>query len=176
MDTIDRINQYRDLCRHKYAPVVVKKQRSANTSVLYVAIRAKKEECATIKADRELLPFVAEDLINHNIITDISQVDAVLLCGDLSKFKKYAKLVYKFPLRKIDVRNRVEEQFRLYTKTAEQQKNLMLNFNLCPTAELSWKSVLEKIGTNYGLLLKIKIIDTSDKDKLDELVKKFNNK
>jgi len=33
----------------------------------------------------------------------------------------------------------------------------MLNFNLCPTAELSWKSVLEKIGTNYGLLLKIKI-------------------
>jgi hypothetical protein len=176
MDTIDRINEYRDKGRIPYTPVVVKKQSSREKSVLYVAIKATQDQCKEIKSQNTLLSFVSEDLLSNNIITDIEQIEKVLLCGDLSKFKKYSKLVYKFPLRKVDVRNRVEEQFRLYTKTMQQQRDLMLMINLCPTAELSWKSVLEKLGTNYGLLLKVVVTNPEialEKQKLEELVKKY---
>ena len=157
MDTIDRINQYRDRCRIPYAPVIVKKLNNGIYTTLYVAVKAKKEECATIRHDRALLPIVIQDLKSFNIIKDEEEIKAILTCGDLSKFKHYSKFVYKYPLRKVDVRNRREEQFRLYTKSAEQQRELMLSINLCPTAELSWKSVLTKIGTEYGLFLKIQI-------------------
>ena len=157
METIDRINQYRDRCRIPYAPVIVKKLNNGIVSTLYVAVKARQEECATIRHDKTLLPVIIEDLKKFEIIKNEDEIKAILACGDLSKFKHYSKFVYKYPLRKVDVRNRVEEQFRLYTKSAEKQREMMLVLNLCPTAELSWKSVLAKLGTQYGLFLKIQI-------------------
>ena len=157
MDSIERNNNYRDRCRIPYAPVIVKKLNNGIVSTLYVAVKARQEECATIRHDKALLPIIIEDLKKFEIIKNEDEVKAILACGDLSKFKHYSKFVYKYPLRKVDVRNRVEEQFRLYTKSAEKQREMMLMLNLCPTAELSWKSVLTKLGTQYGLFLKIQI-------------------
>ena len=157
MDSIERNNNYRDRYRIPYAPVIVKKLNNGIVSTLYVAVKARQEECATIRHDKTLLPVIIEDLKKFEIIKNEDEVKAILACGDLSKFKHYSKFVYKYPLRKVDVRNRVEEQFRLYTKSAEKQREMMLMLNLCPTAELSWKSVLTKLGTQYGLFLKIQI-------------------
>ena len=157
MDSIERNNNYRDRCRIPYAPVIVKKLNNGIVSTLYVAVKARQEECATIRHDKTLLPVIIEDLKKFEIIKNEDEIKAILACGDLSKFKHYSKFVYKYPLRKVDVRNRVEEQFRLYTKSAEKQREMMSMLNLCPTAELSWKSVLTKLGTQYGLFLKIQI-------------------
>lgn len=157
MDSIERNNNYRDRCRIPYAPVIVKKLNNGIVSTLYVAVKARQEECATIRHDKTLLPVIIEDLKKFEIIKNEDEIKAILACGDLSKFKHYSKFVYKYPLRKVDVRNRVEKQFRLYTKSAEKQREMMLMLNLCPTAELSWKSVLTKLGTQYGLFLKIQI-------------------
>lgn len=157
MDSIERNNNYRDRCRIPYAPVIVKKLNNGIVSTLYVAVKARQEECVTIRHDKTLLPVIIEDLKKFEIIKNEDEIKAILACGDLSKFKHYSKFVYKYPLRKVDIRNRVEEQFRLYTKSAEKQREMMLMLNLCPTAELSWKSVLTKLGTQYGLFLKIQI-------------------
>lgn len=156
MDSIERNNKYREKCRITPSPVIVKKQKKDKVTIQYVVVGCSKEIIKEMLDKKLLHSSILLTLQTHNLNYTEEQIESVVFCGDLSKFTQYDKLVYKFPMRKRDILEKKSEQFRLYTHTLDYQKNLMYNINLCTSASASWKSVITKVGSNYGIILKIK--------------------
>lgn len=154
--SIDIINKYRERTAIKNSSCIIKKKSNEFFNLLYIATKATKEEIDILLKTRELPITIITSLISENIITNKKEIEEVLYYGDLNLFTNYKRLVYQFPLRKIDIVNRKEPQFRLYSRTLEYQKSMMFTINLCPTSELSWKSVIDKVGNSTGLILKIR--------------------
>lgn len=168
MDTIERINAYNLKKAIIHEPVTVSKKSSNSVQILYVVVGEQEEVINNIIKNQRLDNTIYNILLNNNIITEKAQVDSVIYCGKLIEFTSYTQFVYKFPQRRIDIRERKEEQYRLYTSTLAHQKEYSSHLNICPTAKQSWGSVIKKVGKDYGLLLKIRInlIPKTDGDTL----------
>lgn len=157
MDSIKRNNEYREKSRVEPAPVVIKKRTKGNIQLLYIVVGCTKE------STEEML---SKQLFDQSILTTLHQhghkyfeadIEQVLYCGNLKKFQHYEQFVYQFPLRKVDIREKKEPQYRYYAQPLEYQRNLIGSINLCNSPKKSWESVVLKVGAEYGVLLKIKI-------------------
>ena len=157
MDSIEKINNYNLRYSTHTNTVVLKKKNLETKIVFYILVASYPEELNTINSTKELTRNLYEILKDNKHITLDENVKSVLYCGNLEKFNLYEKVVFMFPYRQIDIRNRADREYRLYTRTLEEQKNTMGFINLCTSAKNSWLSALTKIGTHYGLLLKIEI-------------------
>ncbi len=155
MDSIEKINNFNLQSKINPSPVVLKRKSSNTTTISYILIASNLSEVVNIIDTKELTANLYETLKDNKLITLNEDVKQVLFCGNLEKFKHYERFVFKFPERKVDIRNRKEPQYRLYTRTLEEQKNVMWLLNLCSSPKNSWLSALTKIGTYYGLLLKV---------------------
>ena len=150
------INDYREKTRIKPEPVVVKKGKTKINQILFVVVKATKEQCDAMNKSRTINEDLLIDIIyNYGYIDTIKDIQSVIHCGDLNHVPSVKEYVYRFPYRERDKRERKEEQFRCYTQTLDKQKEMLNVINSCPTAERSWSSVIEKVGSQYGLFLYI---------------------
>lgn len=156
--SIKKINEYRLYATVDNSPVVVKKSSNSTNIIQYVVCGCSQEESKTIIQKRELTESIKRILFLQDIIKEESNIVGLIFCGKLENFGSPSKLVYKYPQRKIDIRNRVEPQYRFYLFTKEQQEKHRLVHNICPTVEHSWNSVITKVGSQYGIILKIKLM------------------
>lgn len=159
MDTtvIDKINRHNLGKEIIHTPVTLKKRKNAVAKLLVVVIGCTKEEYEEIKVTKVLNTSLLLTLKGNNFPSE-EYIDTLIYLGDLHKFKAYGMFVYQFPQRKIDIRNRVEPQYRLYTKTLQEQKDTSCYIrNLCSSARESWQSVIEKVGKQYGVVFTYKI-------------------
>jgi transcriptional regulator with AAA-type ATPase domain len=124
-------------------------------TVQIVLVKSNEEETIKIKQQEKLTEKVLQFLKDNNIIQLREEVKVVYYCGDLRNYTATDEIVYKFPQRRVDIKNNRPERFRDYSKTLEQQKNIMSLVNTAPTADISWKTAIRKVGSNFGLLLKI---------------------
>ena len=157
MDIRDKYNRERLVKRFDIGAVVVKQQKSSIETIKYIVIGCTAKLIDSIVESKTLDKTIYSILIEQQLINVNTDVKEVLYWGNLKDFKQYSDLVYKFPLRRQDLKEGKEPHYRLYTRTAEQQKNTMWLINICSTSQQSWLSVIEKVGSSYGLLLKIKI-------------------
>lgn len=156
MDSKEYRNQQIERNRITNTPVIVKKIKLIdNTDVLYVVIASNIEDIKEMRESDTINPYILDTLKSNNIITTQEEIKAVLVSGNLIKFKGYSNYVYRFPYRTRDIKEGKDPHYREYTRTLAQQKEIMWLINICNSAEKSWKSVLTKIGSSYGLLLKI---------------------
>lgn len=155
---IEKINEYRLYAKIDNSPVIVKSISNSTYTLRYVVLGCTKDESTSIIQTRELPENLKDILIKNTMMQDESNILGLIFCGRLENFGSPSKLVYKYPQRKIDIRNRVEPHYRFYVFTRQQQDKHILFHNLCPTVEHSWKSVIIKVGSQYGLILKIKIM------------------
>lgn len=154
--SIERINAFIDKNRIKHSSCIVKELQNTKYIVQYVVVACTMETIENLLKNQDYPNNIIDTLIKENIINNKSNINGVVYYGNLLNFTQYRELVYKFPIRKIDLREGREPRFRLYTRTIEYQKEMGLVMNLCPTAELSWKSVIDKVGSKTGLILQIK--------------------
>lgn len=157
MDTIEKINAYRDRCRIEHGSVIVSKKSNQFFTLLFIVVGCTKEELEDMVTKQTLSEKIYNKLLTEQHITDEKEVEAIIYNGLLSNYSGYSDYVYKFPLRRLDIKEGKTPQFRLYSRSVEYQKEIMSSINVCPTAELSWKSVIDKVGTSYGLFLKVRI-------------------
>ena len=151
-----KINEYREKTRVKPEPVVVKRGKTEKNQVLFVVIKATEQECKDMNKTKTINEDLLIDIIEkYKYIESIKDIQSVLHCGDLNNVKFVKNYLYKFPYRERDRRERKEEQFRCYTYTLEKQKEMLNVINSCPTVERSWSSVIEKVGSRFGLFLYI---------------------
>jgi hypothetical protein len=155
MDTIKEKNRLLEVKLFEKGSVVVKQQKSELQTLKYLVLPCTAQELKEIVASKELQPFIYEQLVNQSFITKNSDVKEVTYCGNFNNFKQYYDLVYQFPHRRIDIKEGKEPQFRLYTRSLQYQRDNMWLVNLCNSAIKSWQSVIEKAGSNTGLILKI---------------------
>lgn len=159
MDTtiIDRINKYNEGQKIQHAPVLLRKKKNLEAEVYVVTIGCTREEFEEIRLTRVLSTSLLNQLKGFKFPLE-EYIDTLLYLGDLNNFKSYAMFIYQFPQRKIDIRNRVEPQFRLYTKTLQEQKDTSCYIrNLCNSAKESWQSVVKKVGSRYGVVFTYKV-------------------
>lgn len=167
--SIERINEYRLHTSIEHSPVILKRQSSSKLTIIYLVFPCNEKHTRYILKYLKLSALVRQKLIEGNYINTENDIEQVLHCGKLNEFPSYSQLVYKFPQRKADVRNRVEPTYRFYEYTREKQLQHLLVHNICPTAEHSWNSVIRKVGSEYGLVLKIKIVNNVESNnKLDK--------
>ena len=124
-------------------------------TIQIVLVKSNEEETIKIKQQQQLTEKIIQLLKDNNIIELREQIKVVYYCGDLRNYTATDKIVYKFPQRRVDIKNNRPERFRDYSKTLEQQKNSMSLVNTAPTVDISWNTAIRKIGNNFGLLLKI---------------------
>ncbi len=149
---IKEINEYNQGQKIQHSPVLIRKRKNSTSELLVVAIGCTKEEYEEIKKLGTLNTSLLLSLKGNHFPSEEYIQDLIFL-GDLNVFKAYTMFVYQFPQRKIDIRNRVEPQYRLYTKTLEEQKNISCYIrNLCSSAKESWQSIIRKVGSNYGVV------------------------
>ncbi len=153
-DTRKTINTYIENYIGESKPVIVKSLKSVKGRVIYLVLALKPiqiEEVLTTK----LLPTNIEDyLIKEDYIKDVDDVKGVVHCGDLEDYYAYEGLVSKFsrsPYQEFDRK----PTYRNYIISREEQLKLMNSVNPCYTPWLSWESVLLKIGSKKGIILKI---------------------
>ncbi len=150
------INEYREKTRIQPEPVVVKRGKTKINQMLWVVVKATEQECIDMNKSRKLNESLLQEIKEkYKYINDIKDIQSVIHCGNLNQVPSVKDYVYKFPYRERDRRERKEEQFRCYTQTLDKQKEMLNVINSCPTAERSWSSVLEKVGSQYGLFLYI---------------------
>jgi len=159
MDTtiIDRINKYNEGQKIQHSPVIIRKRKNEFAELYVVAVGCTEEEYKEIKSTNILNTSLLNTLKgNHFPLEDY--IESLIYVGDLNNFKAYAMFVYQFPQRKIDIRERKEPQFRLYTKTFQEQKDTNCYIrNLCNSAKESWQSVINKVGSKYGVVFTYKV-------------------
>lgn len=156
--SIEEFNKYNEWKTIKIVPsLIVKKGKKDNKTFYYVVVAQTLEKCKDIVAKQELSLEVYDILNNTENLPIPHEVEAVSFWGNLKKFKHYEKLVYQFPYRKRDMLEKKERRFRLYTASLETQKESAIYINLCNNAKDSWLSVLKKIGSEYGLILKVTV-------------------
>jgi hypothetical protein len=158
MDSIKYRNDFIEKSKIIHSPIIIKKIQYKNSNHLYIVLGCKKEQVKEFIDKKDISDdSIINNLINLNFISNKQDIKNVLFIGKLTSFKSYEKFVFKFKHRKIDIINNKEPQYRLYTRSLEYQKNIMWLTNLCNSAEKSWKSVCEKVGSEYGLLIKVEI-------------------
>lgn len=153
--SIEKINEYRANTSIEHAPVILKRSKGKTAILTYLVFPCTKLESDFILEHRALGFNILKNLTEQQYINKESDIKEVYHCGKLIDFGGFRELVYKFPQRKIDIRNRVEPIYRFYEFSLERQKQHINVHNMAPTAEHSWNSVLRKVGTEYGLVIKI---------------------
>lgn len=157
MDSIERNNKERLIKKYVHGTVITKEQNNSLFKVKFVVIACTEDIIKDIIKNKALDNNTNQQLKDLKIINNTSDVKEVLYYGDLTNFTGYSNIIYKFPLRKKDILEGKDPHYRLYTRTYKYQLENMWLLNLCRTAYDSWKSVIEKLGTTHGLVLKIKI-------------------
>ncbi len=156
-NTIKQINEYNFASTIQTNPVIIRKRKNETSELLVVTIGCTREEYQDIKKTNTLNTSLLLTLKGNNFPSE-KYIDSLIFLGDLTLFREYEQFVYKFPQRKIDIRNKVEPQFRLYTKTLQEQQDTSCYIrNLCNSARVSWNSVIRKVGSNYGVIFTYKI-------------------
>lgn len=154
---IKEINNYNSKGRIINTPVTIRKRKNEITELLIVCIGCSKDEYEEVKITNTLNPSLLLQLKGNNY-PDETYIDQLIFLGNLTLFRGYESLVYKFPMRKEDIRQKKEPQFRLYTKTLIEQQNMMCYVkSLCGSAKESWKSIIRKVGSEYGIVFTYKV-------------------
>lgn len=114
--------------------------------------------------------IIDNNLINYltkrNIINDTRILDSIIYTGDLTKID-YTNLVYRYPIRKQDIKNnklQVNIFYRDYSKTKNEQEEIMWLVNTAPNEEDSWKSALNTLTLNKDKLTGMIILVKDIKD------------
>ena len=158
-NVVKKINEFnsRFIERFEKDVVIIRKlkNKKENISLIFIVVPIEEYEIKDILFTKTLPDNTKQFLINKELIKSENSIKSCLYCGNLEKFTEYEQLVYKYPLRKIDIREGKEPEYRLYTRTKQYQDNFRGNFNLCNNSKKSWKSVIEKCGSKFGLILKI---------------------
>lgn len=158
---IEKINAYNLYATIENKPVILKRQKSTKVTITYLVYPCTEISIEYIKSFLTLPSQILDHMVQENYLTKESDIEQVLHCGNLEEFYPN-NLVYKYPQRKIDIINRVEPIYRSYILSKEVQEQYMYVHNMCPTAEHSWKTVIKKVGSKYGLVLKIKTINNGN--------------
>lgn len=154
--SIDKNNAYRQSLKIVSKNLIITKKKSSTTSTIsYIVLRCSSDETKQIIKDADLPQQLYSTLLELDVFKE--NITQVIFCGNLIKFKGFEKYVQKFPLRRIDIKEGRLPHYRQYTKTVEEQKNIMWLINVCHNAHDSWKSVITKLGSTHGVLLKITI-------------------
>lgn len=166
-DVVNKINEYNSEFNKIYSKSVVIVKRTTNKitnkiteeskkyQTTYIVIPTTEQDIKDTITKRELSKEIKELLVSENFIKNDKDINSCVFCGDLKTFTSYNELVYQYPRRKVDIRERKEPEFRLYTRTREQQEKVRGYFNICHSASKSWNSVIEKCGSKFGLILKL---------------------
>lgn len=155
MDTIKQYNDYVDRARIEHSTVVLKRQASVKSVMDYVVVGCTLDAMNEVVLKKELDATTTQNLTNQSLINHVDDVKEVLYFGKLAHFTGYHQVVSKFPQSRRNILEGKEPVFRLYTMTAEKQKEIMWLVNNCSTAQASWISAVKKVGSEYGLILKI---------------------
>jgi hypothetical protein len=154
---IKEINNYNSKGKIINTPVTIRKRKNEVAELLVVCIGCSKAEYEEVKATNTLNPSLLLQL-KGNSYPDETYIDQLIFLGNLNLFKEYDSLVYRFPMRKIDILNKKEPSYRLYTKTLLEQQNMMCYIkSLCNSPKESWKSIIKKVGSEYGIVFTYKI-------------------
>lgn len=156
MDSIEERNK-RIEKQHKLFvdAIIVKKLTNSRETQLFLVIKATEEQCTSLVEKKRLPKELLDKLIELKYIDNEVDVKTVLFYGELDNFTAYSNLVYSFPLRRLDIKNRVEPSYRDYTMSLQEQKDTILIFNTCPTAVQSWKSIVRILNTKIGIVIKV---------------------
>jgi len=132
-------------------PFIVLKK--LNKIKLLVVIPLKEIELLEFNKEGVLPSSTIERLKKNKLIKEKEDIIGFSHSGDLNHIH-YESLVYKFPKRKNDVKNKILDDFyRDYSKSLKKQKDLMVYINTCPDALTSWRSVIRTINSKYGIIL-----------------------
>lgn len=160
--SIEKINDYRRNTAIVNEPVVLKRLKNPKLIITYLVLPCNLPDISYILTYQTLPYQILDYMIEKNYLNKEEDIEQVLHCGILHEFNGYRDLIYKFPQRKIDIRNRVEPIYRFYEYSLERQKQHINVHNMAPTPEHSWNSVIRKVGSDYGLVLKIKTLNNGN--------------
>ena len=159
MDTIkntqQNINAFNDKINKSGNIVLLKRINKTEHYIYYVVVRATEEEINKLKINKQLERRQYQFLIDEKVINFAEEIEGIIFSGHLLNFTSYEQLVFQYPMRKIDIRDRKEKVYKDYSKTKEEQENIQWLVNSTPTPLHSWKTVIRKIGKT-GIILKIK--------------------
>lgn len=166
-DVVDKINQFNDKFINHFSKniVIVKKTIKKYTNphtkdikksnIIYVTIPTTEQITKDIINNKELTEEIVQKLLQERLINSRKEISVCVFIGNLKTFTDYDELVYQYPIRKVDLRERKEPEYKLYTRTKEQQEAMRGVFNICNNSKKSWLSVVEKCGSEFGLILKL---------------------
>ena len=156
---VDRINEFNSNFKQRFEKSIITVKKTTNkiqkVTTLYIVIPTTEEDTEYIISKRILSKSIREELIRQSLIKEEKNIDSCAFCGKLENFTSYDELVYQYPMRRVDIRERKEPEYRLYTRTREQQDKMRGIFNICNNSKKSWLSVIEKCGSNFGVILKL---------------------
>lgn len=164
---VDRINEFnaKFVRRFTKSIVTVKKTKGKRTNkatlqvemfeTLYIVVPTTEQETKDIITKQLLSEEIIQQLLNQSLIKNKKDINSCAFCGNLKLFTSYDELVAKYPMRLVDIRERKEPEYRLYTRTKEEQDKMRGIFNICNSSRKSWFSVIEKCGSEFGVILKL---------------------
>jgi hypothetical protein len=159
---IDQINKYNEIKAVEVAPVITSSLIGELNTIKYLVLPIKKEQVELLNnGDSFKWDYVQNSLEKLGLLDEVldpNNEKSILFVGDLNMYSSYARIVYKFPQRRKEELLGVPAHYRYYIFMRERQiKNMHLT-NICPSALDSWKSVITKIGSNYGIVIKLKAV------------------
>lgn len=153
-DTKKTINTYIENYVGESKPVIVKSMKNSKGKIIYLVLALKPVQIEYI-LNNKLLPIdINNYLIKEDYIKDLDDIKGVVHCGNLEEYVDYGDLVVQFPKSPYQEWDR-KPTYRNYIISRQDQLKLMNSVNPCSTPWLSWKSVLLKIGSKQGIILKI---------------------
>ena len=154
---LDKINNFNLNQVKKTSVIILKKKVSEFRTIYYVVVSATEKEIEDTKRAKALTEGTLMVLKDNNLITLREEVKTVVFLGELENYYPNDEIVYKFPKRKVDIRENKPDYYRDYSKTLEQQKNSMWLVNTAPSLRHCWESIIRKCNSKYGLILEIVI-------------------
>jgi len=160
-ERIDTINKYNEVKAVEAAPVITKSYIGEISTIKYLVLPLRPKIAEELKEAKSFEEeYIKDSLEKLGLLEEVrndSNDKELLFIGDLSLYQGYEKLVYKFPQRKKEELQGVPAHYRYYIFLRERQLRNMHLINICPSAIDSWKSVITKIGSKYGVIIKLKI-------------------
>lgn len=154
---LDKINNFNLNQVRKTSVIILKKKKNEFKTILYVVVSATEQEIEDTKRVKALTEGTLMVLKDNNLITLREEVKTVVFLGELKNYYPNDEIVYKFPKRKVDIRENKPDYYRDYSKTVEEQKDSMWLVNTAPSLAHCWASVTRKCNSKYGLILEIVI-------------------
>lgn len=133
--------------------IVLKKTKIKNVIFNYILLNCTLKDYNYVNTYKELPSNLEELLISNDY--SIDSILEVLYSGTLLGFKKYEEVVYKFPMRKKDIKEGKNPSYRDYTKSIKEQKDIMWLVNTISTAKISWGTIISSCKLEYGIILKL---------------------